>query len=88
MWAASYFIKSKWFPEESESANGVSFETVERQIKEAVKKLRHKLDSGISFETLSREEQKMLKDAREFLEFIEHRRGKKRSILSKTGRSF
>ncbi|MEA3415516.1 MAG: hypothetical protein U9R02_05055 [Thermodesulfobacteriota bacterium] len=31
MKAGSYFIKSKWFPEESEPANGVSLETLSRE---------------------------------------------------------
>lgn len=79
MKAGSYFIKSKWFPEESEPANGVSLETV----KEAAKKLARKLDSGISLETLSREEIEMVEGARQVSEFTEHRRGKKGRYFQK-----
>ena len=79
MKAGSYFIKSKWFPEESEPANGVSLETV----KEAAKKLARKLDSGVSLETLSREEIEMVEGARKASEFTEHRRGKKGRYFQK-----
>jgi hypothetical protein len=72
MKAGSYFIKSKWFPEEPEPANGVSLETV----KEASQKLARKLGSGVSLETLSREEIEIVEGARKIIEFTEHRRGK------------
>jgi len=79
MKAGSYFLKSKWFPDESESANGVSLETV----KESAKKLARKLESGVSLETLSREEIEMVEGAREFSEFNEHRRGKQGRYFQK-----
>ena len=79
MKAGSYFIKSKWFPEEPEPANGVSLETV----KEAAKKLARKLESGVSLETLSSEEIEMVEGAREASEFTEHRRGKQGRYFQK-----
>ena len=72
MKAGSYFIKSKWFLEESEPANEVPLVTV----KEAAEKLARKLESGVSLETLSREEIEMIEGARKASEFIEHRQGK------------
>lgn len=79
MKAGSYFIKSKWFPEESEPANGVSLETV----KEAAAKLAHKLESGVSLETLSREEIEMVEGAKKVSEFTKHRRGKQGQYFQK-----
>jgi hypothetical protein len=79
MKAGSYFIKSKWFPEESESANGLSLETV----KEAAKKLACKLESGVSLEALSREEIEMVEGAKEFSEFLEHSQGKQGRYFKK-----
>lgn len=72
MKAGSYFIKSKWFPEESDLSNGVSPETV----KEAAEKLARTLESGVSLETLSREEIEMIESARKVSEFTRHRRGR------------
>ena len=72
MKAGSYFIKSKWFPEESEPVNGVSLETV----KEAAEKLARKLKSGVSLETLTHKEIEMVEGARKGFEFIRHRQGK------------
>lgn len=79
MKAGSYFIKSKWFPEESEPANGVSLETV----KEAAEKLARKLESGVSLEALSREEIEIVEGAGKVTEFMNHRRGKQGRYFQK-----
>ncbi len=79
MKAGSYFMKSKWFPEESEAANGASLETV----KEAAKKLARKLDSGVSLETLSREEIEMIESAKRFSESMRHRQGRQGRYFEK-----
>ncbi len=79
MKAGSYFIKSKWFPEESKPANGVSIETT----KEAAQKLASKLASGVSLEALSSEEIEMLEGAKKIGESTEHRRGKQGRYFQK-----
>ncbi|MFC1814282.1 hypothetical protein ACFL03_16500 [Thermodesulfobacteriota bacterium] len=79
MKSGSYFIKSKWFPEESKPANGVSLETV----KEAAQKLASKLASGVSLEALSREEIEMVEGAKKVSELTEHRRGKQGRYFQK-----
>jgi len=84
MKAGAYFLKSKWFPEESEPANGVSLETV----KEAAKKLARKLESGVPLETLSREEIELVEDAKEFSEFTSYRRGQKGRYFEKLVNDF
>jgi len=80
MKADSYFIKSKWFPEEPESANNVSLEAA----KEAAKKLVRKLKFGAS---LSREEIeleiKLKKSAEKFAEAFRHRQGKQGQYFQK-----
>ena len=79
MKAGSYFIKSKWFPEESEPTNGVSLETV----KEAAEKLARKLESDVSLEALSREEIEIVEGAGKVTEFMNHRRGKQGRYFQK-----
>lgn len=69
MKTGSYFMKSKWFPEESKPFNGVSLNTA----KGAAEKLARKLESGISLRSLSLEE--TIESTGKVTEFINQRRG-------------
>lgn len=77
--AGSYFIKSKWFPDESNPTNSVSLETV----RETAQKLASKLASGVSLEALSREEIEMIEGAEKVTEFSKYRLGKQGRYFQK-----